>query len=127
MVSDKVLLVKYANVTAYDGQKGWFLPDDLLRHEEHPDAAARRILRDQLGCDRLPLRLDHIESFGGGRWHLIFHYRSEPSIPPTIQAGANVTAASWFPLDQLPPRDEMAHEGWAQDVLRRIVTRSPPP
>lgn len=127
VVGGKVLLVKYADLSSYDGEKGWFVPDDLLRREEHPDAAARRILKDQLGCDRLPIRLDHVESFGGSRWHLVFHYRCEPGLAPTIVPGRNVAEAVWFPVDGLPPEDETAHEGWTLDIVRRVVHRAPPP
>src|SRR5205085_221376 len=45
----EVLLVRYANTAKYDGQTGWFLPDDFLAHLEHPDDAARRIVREQTG------------------------------------------------------------------------------
>lgn len=127
LVAGKVLLVRYADASAYDGQRGWFVPDDLLRHEEHPEAAAKRILKDQLGCDRLPMRLDHVESFGGSRWHLVFHFRSEPGLPPTVVPGKNVAVAEWFSLDGLPPMEDTAHEGWTLDIVRRVATRAPPP
>jgi ADP-ribose pyrophosphatase YjhB (NUDIX family) len=44
---DGVLLVRYQEPSGYDGERGWFLPDDFLRHSEHPDGAAKRILRDR--------------------------------------------------------------------------------
>lgn len=30
LAGERVLLVKYRDVSAYDGQGGWFLPDDAL-------------------------------------------------------------------------------------------------
>src|SRR5437762_12225115 len=72
----RVLLVKYRDVARYDGQRGWFLPDDFLVHEEHPQDAAKRIAREQTGVELEDARLSHIESFGNGAWHLIFHYRA---------------------------------------------------
>ena len=54
----KVLMVKYSDKNKYDHQSGWFLPDDLVSHGEHPEDAASRILSF---CDRseyrIPLRL----------------------------------------------------------------------
>src|SRR5207247_3477140 len=47
----RVLLVKYRDVARYDGQRGWFLPDDFLVHEEHPQDAAKRIAREQTGVE----------------------------------------------------------------------------
>jgi len=36
----QVLLVRYQDTRNYDGQRGWFLPDDYLMFVEHPDEAA---------------------------------------------------------------------------------------
>src|SRR5439155_24451364 len=93
---------------------------------EHPDEAAARILREQVGMTAPRITLDHVRSFGGGTtaWHLIFHYKAtlRDTLPVTV--GPNVLAAQWFPLNGLPVVAEMAHEGWARDVLQRMQTRS---
>jgi len=122
----RVLLVKYVDTSRYDGEAGWFLPGDVLRHEEHPDRAAHRILKEQLGCRGLAVRLDHIESLGGDPWRLCFHYRSEPGLRPHLALGPNVADVAWFPLDGLPPAAEMAHGGWARDVLLRMTIAGMP-
>ena len=71
----KVLLVRYKDTSGYDGEQGWFLPDDYLRHAEHPEEAAHRLLREQTAIEVPQLSLGPIESFEGhGYWHLIFHY-----------------------------------------------------
>jgi ADP-ribose pyrophosphatase YjhB (NUDIX family) len=115
----RVLLVRYEDVSRHDGQRGWFLPDDYLAVGEHPDAAAQRILREQVGFQSEPT-LAEIESLANGAWHLIFHYRAAAAPMERARAGANVAAAEWFPLDALPPDAEQAHEGWAGDVLLRL-------
>ena len=120
VADDRVLLVRYQDVSRYDGQRGWFLPDDYLAEGEHPDAAAGRILREQAGLELNPA-LAEIESFADGAWHLIFHYRAAAAAPDAVRPGANVAAAQWFPLDALPPDAEQAHEGWAGDVLSRLL------
>src|SRR5215218_7159006 len=118
---DQVLFVKYEDTSRYDGQKGWFLPDDYLEDVEHPRAAAARIVREQAGFEPNDLELADIESFGNGAWHLIFHFRgSLPEATPPTQ-GDNVAAAQWFSLDDLPPAEEVAHHGWALDVLAKMV------
>ena len=121
LADDRVLLVRYADVSRYDGQRGWFLPDDYLAHLEHPDDAARRILREQAQVDAPELRLAEIESFGNGAWHLIFHYVARLDAPAPVEPHANVAAAEWFPLDALPPAAEVAHEGWGLEVLGRVL------
>ena len=115
----RVLLVKYRDVARYDGQRGWFLPDDLLVHEENPQDAAKRIAREQTGVELEDARLSHIESFGNGAWHLIFHYRAD--LPtPTVKPGPNIAATEWFERRKLPTRSEFAHEGWAINVLKSM-------
>lgn len=61
-----VLMVRYRDTSRYDGQPGWFLPDDYLIYLEHPDDAAKRIAQDQAGFALDQVLLDHIESFGNG-------------------------------------------------------------
>src|ERR671930_2809074 len=121
LAQGQVLLVRDGDVSRYDGQRGWFLPDDYLAEGEHPDAAAGRILREQAGLELDPA-LAEIESLADGLWHLIFHYRAAAAAPDAVRPGANVAAAQWFPLDALPADAEQAHEGWAGDVLSRVIT-----
>ncbi|MEX1143616.1 MAG: NUDIX domain-containing protein [Anaerolineales bacterium] len=118
----KVLLVKYQDVEEFDGQTGWFLPDAAIRYLEHPEKAATRLLREQLGLEPIPLELDHIESFRGrdGSWHLAFHYRSALKKAPTLAASKVIAAQEWFSLDQLPSKDSVAHHGWALSVLQNM-------
>ncbi len=122
----KVLLVKYKDVSGYDGQKGWFLPDDFMKFEEHPMDAARRILRDQAGIATDDLALSHIESFAGGpskAWHLIFHFRASVKKASPAASGSNVADAKWFSLEKLPPRKDVSHGGWAIDVLEQMLVK----
>ena len=124
VAEDQVLLVKYRDTRKYDGQTGWFLPDDYLRRLEHPGEAAKRIVKEQTGLEASNLSLSFIESFeGNGAWHLIFHYRSETARAAPVAPVGNVGAAQWFPVDRLPPREDLAHGGWAADVLAgRAIT-----
>lgn len=121
---DNVLLVRYRDTSNYDGQSGWFLPDDHLAHLEHPDDAARRIVRDQTDIAGVEPRLADIESFDGGAWHLVFHYLSAAEEPSPVAAVGNLAAAEWFPVDALPSASEVAHHGWCLDTLARILKRA---
>jgi ADP-ribose pyrophosphatase YjhB (NUDIX family) len=117
----KVLLVKYKDTAGYDGQTGWFIPDDAMEEPEHPESAAGRILYEQAGIKAKKLELAMIESFGHGAWHLIFHYKAQLGEAPKVKAGAKVKEAKWFPLGALPPREDCAHHGWAHDVIEKIA------
>ncbi len=116
-----ILMVQYRDTTRYDGQTGWFLPDDFLENLEHPDDAAVRIGKSQLGLDVSSARLGFIESFGDGAWHLIFHYRADPVRKPAVRKGDNVVAMEWFDLRSLPPPAEVAHHGWCLDTVERLL------
>ena len=124
VAADRVLLVRYRDVSRYDGQRGWFLPDDLLEDGEDPEAAAQRILRDQVHLEATALRLSHVESFANGRWHIVFHYAAELPAGREPRPTGNVAAAEWFSLDALPPAVEQAHDGWAGETLARVRTPS---
>jgi ADP-ribose pyrophosphatase YjhB (NUDIX family) len=123
LAEGNVLLVRYADVEKYDGESGWFLPDDVLQPFEHPTRAATRIAREQLGLALGDVDLGLIESFQGNddSWHLTFHHRARFASRPGIAPAADIGEAEWFPLDGLPPRAEVAHHGWALTVLRKMV------
>jgi ADP-ribose pyrophosphatase YjhB (NUDIX family) len=122
---DEVLFVRYSEMP--DHQRGWFMPHDLLRELEHPQDAARRALREQLGIEPPALPLKHIESFRGRdkTWHLSFHFLA--TLPAKVQprASSAIAAAQWFGRGQLPPRAEVSHHGWALDVLEKVTARNP--
>jgi ADP-ribose pyrophosphatase YjhB (NUDIX family) len=126
MTAGKVLLTKYRDVNKYDHQHGWFLPDDALNHFEHPETAAKRILKEQLNVTVPKLSLGFIESFKGNRgtWHLAFHYKAELQEPPSLEPSEDVESAEWFPLSNLPDRNDVAHHGWALSVLREMMRRT---
>ena len=119
----KVLLVRYSDVSNYDDEPGWFLPDDVLKDLEHPSRAARRIAQEQLGLELKDIRLDHIQSFRGndGGWHMSFHHLVELPAVPQVTPPADVAAAEWFPLNELPPRRDVAHDGWALTILKKMA------
>jgi ADP-ribose pyrophosphatase YjhB (NUDIX family) len=118
---NRVLLVKYREVEKYDGQTGWFLPDDYLRRLEHPEAAGLRILREQVGVDLPSLDIGFIESFeGNGAWHLVFHFVGRLRGDAEVAARGNTAEVKWFDRSSLPDRSGVAHEGWAIDVLQTL-------
>src|SRR2546422_11259633 len=100
----QVLLVRYQDTRNYDGQRGWFLPDDYLMFVEHPDEAAARILREQVGVAAPRITLDHIESFGGGPTarHLIFPLKATMRAALSGTARANGPAGHGVPHTHLP-------------------------
>ncbi len=122
VADERILMLKYRDLDKYDNEDGWFLPDDVLRYLEHPTRAAKRIAKEQLRLELDDVRLEHIESFRGndGGWHISFHHLAVlPSIPD-LSPSADLAAVEWFALNELPPRAEVAHKGWALSVVRKM-------
>jgi ADP-ribose pyrophosphatase YjhB (NUDIX family) len=121
LAEGSVAFVRYVDTRRYDGQSGWFLPDDHLAHLEHPMDAAGRIAREQVAVPVQDVQLGQIESFGDGAWHLAFHCVARLDGRPELRPGRNVRDAAWFPLHALPPQEDVAHHGWALDVLEAVA------
>lgn len=123
IANDKTVFVKYKNSDNYNGQQGWFIPDDLINTGEHPDDAAIRILKEQLGIETESVKIDHIESFTGmdKSWHVIFHYVYTDD-DTDFNAGENVAELSWFDVNNLPDDKEISHHGWAKWTLQTILS-----
>lgn len=121
VAQEHVLFVRYRDTSRYDRQSGWFLPDDFLAHLEHPDDAAKRIVREQAGIEEADPDLRDIESFDGGAWHLVFHYVATVDEAAPVEAHGNVAAAQWFRLADLPAAEDVAHHGWGLETLDRIL------
>lgn len=104
-----VLFLKYKDVKAYDGDAGQFLPNDALHYFEHPEVGAKRILKDRLNMPAPELVLSFIESFKGmrGTWHMSFHWRTDMDKLPQLKPSEAVKSAEWFPLTQLPDRNDV--------------------
>ncbi len=119
----KVLLVKYKDSNKYDHQQGLFLPDDVIAHGEHPDDAATRILSEQLNLDGSEMKLHHIESFTGNdsSWHLVFHYEIYTENMSLVDPSSEIQSAHWFSPEALPDDKEIAHHGWAKQIIQKIV------
>ena len=117
---NSALLVKYREMP--DGQEGWFLPNDDLKHVEHPEEGAKRILREQVGIEPSTLKLARIESFVGNNnsWHLIFDFLAFP-LSMNIRKDPSVLDAQWFEIDNLPPASEFAHNGWGHSTLLKLA------
>ena len=127
LAEGQILFVRYHDLRKYDGQQGWFLPDDYLGYAEHPGLAAQRILREQVGLNISDIPLGYVESLGGDEgdvWHLIFHHKIELDKRPDVTPLTNVREVEWFPVDKLPDRSTVAHEGWAIDVIGEMLKPS---
>lgn len=124
--NDKVLLVKYKDLNKYDHEKGWFLPDDELKSMEHPEDAIIRVTKEQLNLRIDSPSLEQIESFTGhdNTWHMVFHYKLKLGSMPELYPSEHIEEISWFDLDNLPQKVEVAHHGWALFTIEEMLNNS---
>jgi 8-oxo-dGTP diphosphatase len=103
----EVLLVRRA-VAPARGQ--WDCPGGFIDPDEHPEAALRRELREELGVGIMIRRLvgvftDRYGDDGDSTLNLYYEASIEDGDP---HPASDVSEAAWFPLDQ--PPDELAFE-----------------
>ena len=98
------------------------LPGAALQDGEAPDAAARRVLHDDVGLDPTYVPLADVEStMSDGVWTLIFHFRCDADRPP--QAGRQIAEARFFQVEHLPPT---AHGTRERDTVFRVLSVGAP-
>lgn len=116
----KTLLVKYKNHP--DHQKGWFIPHDLVPYNTHPEDVASDLIKKQFNLEISNPKISYLESFKGndGTWHLPISYKVELEDTPHVSSSEDIEEMKWFDLNELPSRDEVAHHGWALDILSEI-------
>ena len=125
LYNGKVLLVKYKDSNKYDHQKGWFLPDDLIKENEKAEDSAFRILKEQLVIKEIiPLFLNHTESFRGNdnTRHEVSHFLSNLNVMPEINSTNDISEVKWFGINELPDKKEIAHHGWAKFTVDKVIS-----
>ena len=83
------------------GPQGWAMPGGGLNRGEDPAEAARREMREELGCelDGLELLRSFEESFSGAQ-HVGHVFTARPSCDPRVD-GRELTEARWFMQSEL--------------------------
>jgi len=90
----------------------WDIPGGFIDPGEHPEQTIRRELAEETG---LEVRVGELVGFfcdtygEGGVSTLNVYYRATVA-GGTEQAADDVSEIGWFPLDALPPMDEIAFE-----------------
>jgi ADP-ribose pyrophosphatase YjhB (NUDIX family) len=79
------------------------------------------MVKEQVGVELASLDIGFIESFeGNGAWHIVFHIVGRVEEPSQVVKGMNIAATQWFEVSDLPARSEVAHQGWAIDVVEAL-------
>lgn len=89
-------------------RKKWLLPGAVLKVGEHPEDAAFRVLRDQLGLSRVKARFLNLQSHKAEHWDLCFLFEAKIKRSPKPLAPF-YTETRFTPLNKLP-RSEIAED-----------------
>jgi mutator protein MutT len=100
----EVLLLKHR----FRAGSGWGIPGGFLEAGEHPEAAVRRELREEVG-----LELEHVEIFTARTFRkprqVEILFRARVSVVAVSSQTMEVERAGWFSLNSLPnglPKDQ---------------------
>lgn len=117
----RVLLVKPTDTDPK--RRTWRLPAVELRHGEHPEDVANRMLND-LGVARAALGQVEIDSrVTGEDWRLGFRYRADVS--GDVVPGPTIFRHGWFGAHELPPAERFAGGNHERQLAARCAEAAP--
>ncbi|MGI0091731.1 MAG: NUDIX domain-containing protein [Nitrososphaerales archaeon] len=103
--TENVLLTKRLKPEFNKGK--WTVPGVVIGYGEHPEAAAKRLVKEQLGSEPRNMKLVEIQSFGDKHWDLCFVY--EASIDGVGKVSEDIEHADYFDFAKLPPEFKEDH------------------
>ena len=116
---NELLLVKRIRPEFSAGK--WVLPSAIINFGEDPEAAMKRIVREQLGADARNVRLLDVQSWGDKHWDLCFVY--DVSIDSTGKLHQDIEKAEYFDKGKLPPEFRSDHMEVLQSFQNKPGTR----
>jgi len=78
----------------------WVLPSAIINFGEPPDAAIKRIVREQLGAEPGGVRLLDVQSWGDKHWDICFVY--SVSVGDLGKLSSDIERVEYFPREKLP-------------------------
>ena len=78
---------------------GWGVPGGFIAYNEQPEAGLRREIREETGIDLKNVRMYRCRT---RRRHIEMVFIAEGIGEPEVKS-REITAARWFPVDQMPP------------------------
>ncbi len=99
------LLVRRARPEHMAGS--WCLPGTVILYGEDPEAAVRRVVKEQLGATAVGVKLIDVQSYGDKHWDLCFVYHVEA--PRLGKLSGDFDKAESFELSKLPPELREGH------------------
>jgi ADP-ribose pyrophosphatase YjhB (NUDIX family) len=102
---NELLLVKKLRPESSAGK--WVLPAAIINFGEDPEAAMKRIVRDQMGTEPTSVTLLQVQSYGDKHWDLCFLY--DVSISGIGKLHPDNERAEYFDRSKLPPEFRSDH------------------
>jgi ADP-ribose pyrophosphatase YjhB (NUDIX family) len=113
---NELLLVKKLRPEFTAGK--WVLPSSVIYFGEDPEAAMKRIVREQVGTEPKDVKLLQVQSYGDKHWDLCFVYGV--SIDGVGKLHPDNEKAEYFDRGKLPPEFRGDH----LEVLQNFETKS---
>lgn len=85
----------------------WVLPSTVINYGEDPEAAVKRVVREQVGAEPKNVKLVDVQSYGDKHWDLCFVY--DVSIDGTGRLSPDIQKVEYFSRNKLPPEFRADH------------------
>ncbi len=93
--------VLFAKTKGWDGGVLWFLPCEMVRFSEDPNAVPDRIVKEWFGARRVEVQLTAVQQQAHGRWwfpSLVF----EGKAPAKLRNSKDILEAAYYDLRNPP-------------------------
>jgi ADP-ribose pyrophosphatase YjhB (NUDIX family) len=85
----------------------WVLPSSIINFGEDPEAAIKRVVKEQIGANPNDVHLIDVQSYGDKHWDLCFLYGVAIDEPGKLSP--DVERAEYFDMERLPPEFRSDH------------------
>ena len=97
----------------------WVFPSSIINFGEDPEAAMKRIVREQLGAEPKEVKLLDVQSYGDKHWDICFVY--SVSIDGLGKLSQDIEKAEYFDRANLPPEFRSDHMEVLQNLEKDAI------
>lgn len=93
---------------------GWGIPGGFIEHDEQPETAVRREIREEVGIELENLEMFRLRTVNR---HIEFLFRAESDETPRVSS-REIRSLGWFAVDEMPPEMPEAQKRLVEKVLK---------
>ncbi len=106
----KVLLLEHL----FRPGSGWGIPGGFIEHNEQPEAAVKREIREETGIELENIKMFRLRTINR---HIEFLFRAESDEEARVNS-REIRSLGWFAIDEMPPEMPDAQKLLVEKVLK---------